>query len=133
MRNDDRGFALIAVLLVLALLGIVGAEFAYSMRLEASAMRSWRDNLAAAHLAEAGIEQAMRELAADFKYVSLADDGRLTFYTQDRLPIVRLPRTRSKGRLPPSIRAAWCFPRVQAGSAQATMPAAAIASISAGP
>jgi general secretion pathway protein K len=94
MKRDERGFALIAVLLVLALLGIVGAEFAYSMRLEASAMRSWRDNLAAAHLAEAGVEQAIRELYADFKFVSLAEDGQLTFYTQDRLPLARLPRTR---------------------------------------
>jgi general secretion pathway protein K len=94
MRPNERGFALVAVLLVLALLGIVGAEFAYSMRLEASAMRSWRDNLAAAHLAEAGIEQALRELSAEFQYVSLAEDGGLTFYTKDRLPIERLPRTR---------------------------------------
>jgi len=94
MRTDERGFALIAVLLVLALLGIVGAEFAYSMRLEASAMRSWRDNLTAAHLAEAAVEQALRELSADFKYVAVADDGLLTFYTVNRLPIERLPRTR---------------------------------------
>jgi general secretion pathway protein K len=94
MTRNERGFALVAVLLVLALLGIVGAEFAYSMRLEASAMRSWRDNLAAAHLAEAGFEQAIRELSADFKYVAVAEDGRLTFYTGERLPLLRLPRTR---------------------------------------
>jgi general secretion pathway protein K len=94
MRTNERGFALVAVLLVLALLGIVGAEFAYSMRLEASAMQSWRDNLAAAHLAEAAVEQALRELSADFRFVAVADDGRLTFYTADRLPIERLPRTR---------------------------------------
>jgi general secretion pathway protein K len=95
MKRDERGFALIAVLLVLAMLGIVGAEFAYSMRLEASAMRSWRDNLAAAHLAEAGVEQALRELAADFAVVALADDGLLTFYkTGGAVAVPRLPRTR---------------------------------------
>jgi general secretion pathway protein K len=94
MRTHERGFALVAVLLVLALLGIVGAEFAYSMRLEASAMRSWRDNLTAAHLAEAAVEQALRELSADFAVVALADDGRLTFYTANQLPIERLARTR---------------------------------------
>jgi general secretion pathway protein K len=94
MRNDERGFALVAVLLVLALLGIVGAEFAYSMRLEASAMRSWRDNLAAAHLAEAGVEQALRELMGDFGVVALADDGLLTFYRTDGVALPRLPRTR---------------------------------------
>ncbi len=94
MRRDERGFALIAVLLVLALLGIVGAEFAYSMRLEASAMRSWRDSLAAAHLAEAGVEQALRELSDDFAVVGLADDGLLTLYTNTGVPLPHLPRTR---------------------------------------
>jgi len=94
MRRDERGFALIAVLLVLGLLGIVGAEFAYSMRLEASAVRAWRDSMGAAHLAEAGVEQAIREIAADSTYVSLATDGLLTFYTSDGRPLPRLPRTR---------------------------------------
>ena len=96
MRRDERGFALVAVLLVLALLGIVGAEFAYSMRLEASAMRSWRDSLAAAHLAEAGVEQALRKLSGDFGVVAVADDGLLTFYRAGTIPVPlpRLPRTR---------------------------------------
>ncbi len=94
MRRDERGFALIAVLLVLGLLGIVGAEFAYSMRLEASAVRAWKASMGAAHLAEAGVEQAIREIAADSAYVALADDGLLTFYTRDRLALPRLPRTR---------------------------------------
>jgi len=94
MRRDEHGFALIAVLLVLGLLGIVGAEFAYSMRLEASAVRAWKASMGAAHLAEAGVEQAIREIAADSAYVALADDGLLTFYTRDRLALPRLPRTR---------------------------------------
>ncbi len=55
MRQEERGFALVAVLLVLGLLGIIGAEFGYSMRLEAEAMRAWRDHMRAAHLAEAGV------------------------------------------------------------------------------
>jgi len=94
MRRDEHGFALIAVLLVLGLLGIVGAEFAYSMRLEASAVRAWKASMGAAHLAEAGVEQAIREIAADSAYVALADDGLLTFYTRDRLALPRLPRAR---------------------------------------
>ena len=54
--SDRRGFALIAVLLVLAVVGVIGAEFAYSMRLEATSVRTYKDMLTAAHLAEAGVE-----------------------------------------------------------------------------
>jgi general secretion pathway protein K len=92
VKHREGGFALIAVLLVLGLLGIIGAEFAYSMRLEASAMRTWRDNMSAGHLAEAGVEQALRELSGDAFYASIAFDGLLTFYRQDRVVVPRLPR-----------------------------------------
>jgi len=81
----------VAVLLVLGLLGIIGAEFAYSMRLEAEAMRTWRDGMRAAHLAEAGVEQALRELTGDFQYVSLPFDGVLTLYKQGP-PATLVPR-----------------------------------------
>ena len=53
--SRHRGFALIAVLLVLAMIGILGAEFAYSMRLEATSVRAYKDTLTGAHLAEAAV------------------------------------------------------------------------------
>jgi general secretion pathway protein K len=90
--NDRRGFALIAVLLVLAIVGVIGAEFAYSMRLEATSVRTYKDMLIAAHLAEAGVEQAVREIAGDVAFVATDDDGALTFYTRDRVALKRLPR-----------------------------------------
>jgi general secretion pathway protein K len=90
---NQRGFALIAVLLVLGLLGVVGAEFAQSMRLEASAVRSYKMSIAATHLAEAGVEQAIREVSAEIGYAVMADDGALTFFTRERQPLPRLPRT----------------------------------------
>jgi general secretion pathway protein K len=92
MRADARGFALIAVLLVLALLGIVGAEFAYSMRLEGSAVRTYRDNLIGTHLAEAAVEQATREIVQDFAYVGACKNDPLTFYGTDRAALKWLPR-----------------------------------------
>jgi general secretion pathway protein K len=99
VRRAERGFALVAVMLVLGLLGIIAAEFAYSMRLEAEAMRAWRDQMRAAHLAEAGVGQALRELAGDFGFVSLPFDGVLTFYKQGP-PAVIVPRmARTKVRL----------------------------------
>ena len=91
--SRDRGFALIAVLLVLAMIGVLGAEFAYSMRLEATSVRSYKDTLTGAHLAEAGIEQAIREIAGDVMYAVLAEDGNLTFYNRTNLELKRLPRT----------------------------------------
>jgi type II secretory pathway component PulK len=91
--NDRRGFALIAVLLVLAVVGVIGAEFAYSMRLEATSVRTYKDVLTASHLAEAAVEQAVREIAGDVAFVATDDDGTLTFYTRERATLKRLPRT----------------------------------------
>jgi general secretion pathway protein K len=80
----ERGFAMIAVLLVLALIGLLGAEFAYSMRLEARAARNYKDTLMAGYLAEAAVQNAVREIAGQAAYVTEAEDGALTFYTRDR-------------------------------------------------
>ena len=95
----ERGFALIAVLLVLAFVAVVGAEFAYSMRLEATAARIYKETLIATHLAEAGLAQAMREIVAEFAHVGLGSDRDadadakcpLVFYTSARLALKRLP------------------------------------------
>jgi type II secretory pathway component PulK len=91
-RDGERGFALVAVLLVLAILGVVGAEFAYSMRLEATMVRSYRDVVLGQHLAEAGIQQAIREILTDSVLVGHPDDGPLTFFGNTRDPLPRLPR-----------------------------------------
>ena len=90
--GSERGFALLAVLLVMGVLGVIGAEFAYSMRLEASAVRAYKGTLIATHLAEAAVEQAMREVLGAGAFVIVAEDGDLTFFTNDRRPIPRLPR-----------------------------------------
>ena len=99
MRNE-RGFALVAVLLVLGFVAIIGAEFAFSMRLEATAARVYKENVIAGHLAEAALEQAIREIAADFSFVGLGDendrdadkDCPLVFYGPNREALKRLPR-----------------------------------------
>jgi general secretion pathway protein K len=92
VARDERGFALLAVLLVLAMVAVLGTEFAYVTRLEASAVRAYKDGIAAAHLAEAGIAQAIRELASEWSLVTADDEGELTFYTRDRIAIPHLPR-----------------------------------------
>ena len=92
MSRDERGFALIVVLLVVAVVGVVGAEFAYSMRLEATAVRAYKDGIIGSHLAEAAVAQATREIVADAPYVTVDERGVLTFYTRERLELPRLPR-----------------------------------------
>ena len=79
----ERGFALLAVMLVMALLGVVLAEFAYSMRLEASMVRAYKESLIAGHLAEAGVHQAIREILSEARISGLDEDGQVVFY---RLP-----------------------------------------------
>jgi general secretion pathway protein K len=93
--RDERGFALVAVLLVLGLLGIVGAEFAFSMRLEASAVRAYKENVIGTHLAEAAVAQAMREIAGQVSYVGVDDEDALTFYAADRRPLPRFQREKA--------------------------------------
>ena len=95
-RTDERGFALLVVLLVLALVAVVGAEFAYSMRLEASAVRAYKSGIIGTHLAETALEQAIREIVADAPLVVEDDDGLLTFYAADRQALPRPRRTKAE-------------------------------------
>jgi general secretion pathway protein K len=94
--RDERGFALLIVLLVLALVAVVGAEFSYSMRLEASAVRAYKNGIIGGHLAETALEQAIREIVADAPLVVEEDDGLLSFYTADRRALPRLPRSKAQ-------------------------------------
>ena len=79
--RQEKGFALLAVILVLALLAVVVTEFAFSMRLEASMVRAYRDSILARNLAEAGIQQAIREILTDANVHGLDESGQVAFYT----------------------------------------------------
>jgi general secretion pathway protein K len=78
MRNQ-RGFALLAVMLVMALLGIVITEFAFSMRLEASMVRSYKESVLGGYLAEAAIQQAFLEVLGPGDIHALDEKGDLIF------------------------------------------------------
>jgi general secretion pathway protein K len=78
--RSERGFALLSVMLVMALLAVVVTEFAVSTRLEASMIRSYKDGVLAAHLAEAAVQQAIREILGPGSIVALDPDGTLSFY-----------------------------------------------------
>ncbi len=97
--RDQRGFALLAVMLVLALLGVVVTELSVSMRLEASMVRSHKESVQATHLAEAAVHQAMREILGPGNIQALDRDGALVFLRAGDgagLP-VRLPRLPREG------------------------------------
>ena len=94
--RDERGFALLVVLLVMSLVAVVGAEFAYSMRLEASAVRAYKNGIIGNHLAETALEQAIREIVADAPFVVEEEDGLLTFYGADRRALPRLKRAKAE-------------------------------------
>jgi general secretion pathway protein K len=97
--TTERGFVLLAVLLALTLLAVVVTEFAFSARLEASMVRSYRDGVVAGYLAEAGVQQAIREIMTPSQVAALDEAGQVVFYralpgqtTPVRLPA--LPRQR---------------------------------------
>ncbi len=90
--SAEGGFALVAVLLVLAIIGILGAEFAYSMRLEARAALTYKESVLGLHLAEAGVQNALRELVGQGPRAAMAEDGQLTFYTTGNVAVPRLNR-----------------------------------------
>ncbi|HEV2056595.1 MAG TPA: hypothetical protein VGV06_15735 [Methylomirabilota bacterium] len=98
MKNE-RGFALLAVMLVMTLLAIVVTELAMSMRLEASMVRSFKDVTLATHLAEAAVQQAMREILGPGTIQGLDEDGTLSFFRIVGTSVLlvkqsRLPRRR---------------------------------------
>jgi general secretion pathway protein K len=60
--GDQRGVALIIVLLVLALLLTIAGEFALAMRLEGRTTLNFAASVAAGHLAQAGYQRAVAEI-----------------------------------------------------------------------
>jgi general secretion pathway protein K len=97
--KEQRGFALLTVLLALALLAVVVTEFAHSARLEGSMVRSYRDGVVAAHLAEAGVQQAIREIMSPSQVSALDESGQVVFYRAlpgqtTPVSLSPLPRTR---------------------------------------
>ena len=80
LARDQRGFALLAVSLVLAVLGVVVTEFAFAMRLETSMVRAYKEGILARNLAEAGVQQAIREILTENTTVhGIDEDGQVVF------------------------------------------------------
>jgi general secretion pathway protein K len=99
LARDERGFALLAVIMVVALLSVVVTEFAFSMRLEASMVRAYRDTVLGRNLAEAGIQQAIREILTDANIHGLDESGQVLFFAVPAgatvaKPLPTLSRTR---------------------------------------
>ena len=91
--SRQRGFALLAVMLVVALLGVIVGEFAFAMRLEATMVKSYREEIVGRHLVEAAVQQAIREILTDSQAVGLADKDLITFFRLPARPLPRLPRS----------------------------------------
>jgi general secretion pathway protein K len=98
--TNQRGFALLAVMLGLTLLSVIVLEFAFAMRLEASAGHAFKEDRLAAHLAEAAVQQALVEIASAAPIVAMDKTGRLVFHRQggastlpEALPVHERART----------------------------------------
>lgn len=77
--RSEEGIALIIVLWVLAFLMFLVIEFAYTMRVETSAVRNFKDETKARHLALAGINMAVAEISEQYDIVYLDSEGEMVF------------------------------------------------------
>lgn len=73
--SGQKGFAMVLVLWVVALLMVIIPVFVHSMRSESTALLNTADSTTAHALALAGVEAAINELTADFSIVSKGDEG----------------------------------------------------------
>ena len=88
--RSDAGVALMVVLLLLALLLTIVAEFAQAMRLEAVTATNFRSSLAETWRAEAGYQRALAEILPDALTHELDAGGALLF-RRTRLGIPTVP------------------------------------------
>ena len=88
--RSDAGVALVVVLLLLALLLTIVAEFAQAMRLEAVTATNFRSSLSETWLAEAGYQRALAEILPEALAHELDADGALLF-RRARLGIPTVP------------------------------------------
>ncbi len=89
--TGERGLALVIVLLVLSLLLAIVGEFATAMRLEGTTTLNFRANVAAAHLAEAGYQRALVELAVNPIAVHLDQQTGLLVLRRSAVEVVKPP------------------------------------------
>lgn len=91
--RDERGLALVIVLLVLSLLLAIAGEFALAMRLEGTTTLNFRAAVAAGYLAEAAYQRAVAELAPDAAAQHLDETGLLVF-RRSRTEAAKAPNRR---------------------------------------
>ncbi len=77
--RDERGVALLAVLLVLLFLTILGLDFAFSVRMEAQAALNFKEETQSYFLAMAGIQRAIGEIMGAWEVNYLGAGGEPVF------------------------------------------------------
>lgn len=86
LRDPERGIALIIVLVTMALLLTVVAEFSQATRLEGLTALNFLGAITAAHLAEAAYQRALAEILPDALSHELDERGLLVFRRVRLLP-----------------------------------------------
>ena len=82
-RINDRGVALPLVLWVLVILMVIAGEYAFTMRVEGSATRNFKDEVSAHQLAISGVSLAAAELSADYSIAAVDKDGKLVLFKRE--------------------------------------------------
>lgn len=80
---NDSGVAIPIVLWVLVILMVIAGEFSFTMRVEGSAARNFKDEVSAYHLALAGINLAVAELSGAYSLVAVDRDGKVVLVKRE--------------------------------------------------
>jgi len=80
---NDRGFALPLVLWVLVILMVIAEEYAFTMRVEGSATRNFKDEVSARQLAVSGVSLAAAEMTANYSIAAVDKDGKLVLFKRE--------------------------------------------------
>jgi type II secretory pathway component PulK len=78
--NNERGVAILLVMFVVTLLIILAAEFAFTTRMEITAVSNFREDIEGYYYALAGFQYALTEIIGQYDSIYVGEGGQVGFF-----------------------------------------------------